>query len=217
VHSYIVQPSVVYGLASGPLVAAGLADRQSIAIPSLIQGSAARGRPGIFGTGTNVLPFVHIDDMADLYITLLDAILNPWKTPGHGWQGFYFGENGFLPYVDVSHSIGKALVQLGHLEPGADTPTQFLAEEVSKYFAAGVRALFLAPCHTLMLDNSLGTSTAPTAIPSVPALVRWAGSRGTRRRIVMQPSCPRLTSRCHAKLDPNWCAGRVTIYISIDV
>jgi nucleoside-diphosphate-sugar epimerase len=130
-----VQPSVVYGLASGPLVAAGLADRQSIAIPLLIQASAARRRAGIFGEGTNVLPYVHIDDMADLYITLLDAILDPRKLPGHGWNGYYFGETGLLPYIDVSQSIGKALVELGYLEPGAEIPTPFSQGEVSEYFA----------------------------------------------------------------------------------
>ena len=37
---------------------------------------------------------IHPRTVAVLYIVLFDGILNNPDKTGHGWEGFYFGENG---------------------------------------------------------------------------------------------------------------------------
>jgi hypothetical protein len=56
VRTYIVLPSTIYAIASGPLFDAKIANAHSIQLPSLIRASAARGAAGTVGPGTNVWP-----------------------------------------------------------------------------------------------------------------------------------------------------------------
>jgi nucleoside-diphosphate-sugar epimerase len=68
VRTYIILPSTIYGLGSGPVFSAGLANPHSVQIPQLIKSGLARGRVGVIGKGENVWPHVHISDIADLYM-----------------------------------------------------------------------------------------------------------------------------------------------------
>ena len=67
-------------------------------------------------------------------MVLFDSIVaNPDKT-GHGWEGFYFGENGEHSWLSISQAIGEALVSLGvSTDP---EPTVFTDEELIKYFGS---------------------------------------------------------------------------------
>lgn len=55
-------PSTIYGLATGPLVDAGIVNPQSQQIPRLIDVGKKRGQAGMVGEGKNMWPNVHIDD-----------------------------------------------------------------------------------------------------------------------------------------------------------
>ncbi|EMD33971.1 hypothetical protein CERSUDRAFT_67591 [Gelatoporia subvermispora B] len=122
------------GLASGPLVEAGIANPHSIQIPYLIKASLARKRAGIVGAGKAVWADVHVDDVADLYIVLYDAIATDPDAVGHGREGYYFAENGEHTWMDLGKAIGRALVEVGVSE--SDEPTTFEREELIKYFGS---------------------------------------------------------------------------------
>lgn len=62
VRAYIVVPATVYGLATGKLVSAGIANNRSIRIPQLIRASLHRGRAGMVGKGVNNWRNVHNED-----------------------------------------------------------------------------------------------------------------------------------------------------------
>jgi hypothetical protein len=62
VKTYIVLPSSIYGLATGPLVDAGIQNPSSIQIPWTIGAALDRGQVGMVGPGKNIWPNVHIDD-----------------------------------------------------------------------------------------------------------------------------------------------------------
>ena len=62
VRAYLVNPSTIYGMASGKCVDAGLANKHSIQVPLLINAALDRGRAGMVGNGLNVWPNVHIDE-----------------------------------------------------------------------------------------------------------------------------------------------------------
>lgn len=70
--------------------------------------------------------------VADLYIVLFDSIVAKPEETGHGWEGFYFGENGEHSWYQISKTIGENLVQLG-ISTDAE-PTSFTVEELPKYF-----------------------------------------------------------------------------------
>ncbi|RDB25574.1 Uncharacterized protein C2A9.02 [Hypsizygus marmoreus] len=132
VKTYLVIPSMIYGIASGRLVELGIQNRQSFQIPLLICMSLDRGQGGMVGEGKNLWPNVHIDDVADLYVVLYDAIISNPAT-GHGREGIYFAENGEISLYDVGVAISKVLVELGRGKSAEPTP--FTEEEVDKYFA----------------------------------------------------------------------------------
>lgn len=80
---------------------------------------------------------------ADLYRLLFDAILlNPKATP-HGWEGFYFVDNGEHTWYDISKEIGNALVDLGISDVAEPTP--FTDEELVRTWGTVVRILCYEP------------------------------------------------------------------------
>jgi nucleoside-diphosphate-sugar epimerase len=134
VKSYIILPSTIYGIATGRLVDKGIQNPHSIQIPLLIKASIDRGRAGMVGLGKNLWPNVNVEDVADLYINLYDAICSDPDT-GHGRNGYYFGENGEHSMYEVGKAIGEALVSFGK---GTNVePSTFTEEELEKYFGGG--------------------------------------------------------------------------------
>jgi len=129
VKTYIVLPSTIYGFASGKLVDLEVQHTRSIQIPLVVSASIARKRAGYVGQGLNLWPNVHIDDAADLYIVLYDAILE--GKAGHGREGLYFVENGHHLLRDVADKIGEVLHELGVSETAE--PNEFTEEDYKKY------------------------------------------------------------------------------------
>ncbi|KAI0635600.1 NAD-P-binding protein [Trametes polyzona] len=131
-RTHIILPSTIYGIAEGALFDAGAANPHSIQIPNLIKAALGRKRAGVVGKGKALWPDVHIHDTADLYIQLFDSFRSDPDNTGHGWEGFYFGENGEHSWYQISRAIGEALVALGISEDAEPTP--FTTEELVKYF-----------------------------------------------------------------------------------
>jgi nucleoside-diphosphate-sugar epimerase len=147
VRAYLVFPSVIFGLGTGPIFDAKLANPHSILVPMYVKTAVDRGQPGMVGDGKNVWPVVHIRDTAELFAVLLDNILKNSDVAGHGWNGFYFADNGHFTYVDLAREIGSALAKLGKVREAS--PTTYTKEELGKYFG-GVSALSgCTPCLAL--------------------------------------------------------------------
>lgn len=62
VRTYIVSPGLVYGLASGPLVDAGIQNKHSIVVPAFIKSSVDRGQSYRYGKGLNIWGSVGLGD-----------------------------------------------------------------------------------------------------------------------------------------------------------
>jgi len=131
VKTYIVLPSTIYGVADNVLVRGGVQNPHSIQVPALVRASLDRGQGGTIGEGKNIWPNVNVEEVAQIYIILLEAITGD-KNPGHGREGFYFGESGEHTLYDVGKHISEALVALGVGKSLEVTP--FTKEEVDKYF-----------------------------------------------------------------------------------
>ncbi|KAF7327868.1 NAD-P-binding protein [Mycena kentingensis (nom. inval.)] len=138
VKSYIVLPSTIYGLASGPLVDSGIQNARSQQIPRLVEVALQRGQGGMVGAGRNHWNNVHIDDVADLFALIFDLSTKATSSPGtlaaHGRAGFYFAENGEHTLYKVGEAIARVLSSMGK---GSATPTTFTSKEMSAYFPSG--------------------------------------------------------------------------------
>ncbi|RPD75004.1 NAD-P-binding protein [Lentinus tigrinus ALCF2SS1-7] len=134
VRTYIVLPALIYGIATHALVRAGVSNAHSIQIPALIRAALDRKQAGMVGQGKALWPDVHIDDIADLYITVFDVAVRDPDVAGHGWNGFYLGESGEHTWYQVSKTIGQVLVD--HGISGDPEPTPFTPEELVKYFTS---------------------------------------------------------------------------------
>ncbi|KAJ7101336.1 NAD-binding protein [Mycena belliarum] len=131
IKSYIILPSLIFGLAKGRLVDLGVQNPHSMALPYLITAALDRGQAGMVGEGKNVWQIVDVDETADLYIKLYDAIVADEAT-GHGRNGFYFAANGEQEFYPLVKAIGTALVALG--KSTSAEPTTFTQAELDKYF-----------------------------------------------------------------------------------
>ncbi len=63
-RTYIVVPSVVFALATGKLVDAGIMNRHSMLAPLLLKAGLDRGQAGVTGEGKNLWPAVELNESA---------------------------------------------------------------------------------------------------------------------------------------------------------
>jgi nucleoside-diphosphate-sugar epimerase len=130
VKTYIVQPSTVWGIADNAFAKKGLQRINSIQIPWIISTSVARGVPVIVGPGLSLWPHIHIDDTAELYYKLFDAVISG-KNTGHGREGYYFAENGEYTLHEVCIAVGISLYKFGKVD--SDGPVDLTLDEREKY------------------------------------------------------------------------------------
>ncbi|RDB19487.1 Uncharacterized protein C2A9.02 [Hypsizygus marmoreus] len=132
VRTFIILPSTVYGIVTGKLVDLGIQHPYSLQVPAVIDASVRRGQGGMVGAGKNLWPNVHIDDIADLYVTLLNAIHTKNPAATHGREGYYFGENGEHSMYQIGAAVAQALVDIG--KGKSAEPTSFTQDEINLYF-----------------------------------------------------------------------------------
>ncbi|TFY82933.1 hypothetical protein EWM64_g1075 [Hericium alpestre] len=155
-RTYIILPGTIYGIATGKLFDLGISNPHSVQVPWLVKASLARGQAGVVGEGKNLWPNVDIRDVAQLYITVFNRVLeNPDATP-HGREGFFFAVNGEHRLIDVSKEIGKAVYELGK----SKTPevTTFTDEENQKFFGG----TYLGTNSRARAENSKSIGWKPT-------------------------------------------------------
>ncbi|KAI0783870.1 NAD(P)-binding protein [Irpex lacteus] len=134
VRSHIVAPGVIWGIAKHALVKAGISNANTKGVGFIALPSVARGQAAVIGKGQAIWPSVNIEEQADVFIILYDAIVSSPEKVGHGRDGYYFGENGEFLWYDLSKAIGKALVKRGLAQ--TDEPTSFTSEELIKNFGS---------------------------------------------------------------------------------
>lgn len=62
VRTHIILPSIVFGIATGPLFDAGIANPHTVFFPLLIRAALKAGNVGVLGTGAPIWNCVHVDD-----------------------------------------------------------------------------------------------------------------------------------------------------------
>ncbi|TDL19371.1 NAD-binding protein [Rickenella mellea] len=122
VNTYIICPSNVHGGGKGPV------QRTTLTYRWLTGASLGAGAAFYLGEGSNVLGFVHIDDILDLYLKVVDLALStngPAKTSPY--ERYFIGSVEQSTNKELMEAIAKRIHASGKL-PTAE-PKSVTAEE----------------------------------------------------------------------------------------
>ncbi|KAK7465494.1 hypothetical protein VKT23_005469 [Stygiomarasmius scandens] len=109
-QSYIVIPSVIWGKARTELVEDGIQNPHSVPIPTIANATLEIGQAFVLGDGVPRWNHVEVNELADLYVALYDAVRDPHGTSiGHGKNGYYFAESGECSWMELGEAMGRAL------------------------------------------------------------------------------------------------------------
>lgn len=142
VRTYLVVPPTVFGTGLGEFANA----RPSIQIPRLMHQALMHGRSPMVGEGLNQWANVHVADLAELYLVLLEAALN--DTAPEGLQGLYYPVTEHFEWRVVSERIGEVLFARGLIE----TPAPVTGLQRGWFWGSNVR---------LVATNSLALGWNP--------------------------------------------------------
>ncbi|KAG5637893.1 hypothetical protein H0H81_002778 [Sphagnurus paluster] len=103
IRSYIIMPPLIYGRGTGPF------HRTSVQIPALIRGALRLGQSCHYGQGLPLWNAVHVQDLADLSLLLLEDALSTAPKAPHGAEGFYFCATDSFQWKQLAEEIGQRL------------------------------------------------------------------------------------------------------------
>jgi nucleoside-diphosphate-sugar epimerase len=128
VKAYVVFNPIIYGVGLGAF------NKFSFQIPFLIRKSLAQKQAIVVGKGDGIWGLVHIEDLVNLYLLILEKIVGSKTTdiPANR-KGIYCSEAGETTFLDISKEIGKEEKALGVFE--TDEVRSLLLQE----FARGSR------------------------------------------------------------------------------
>ncbi|KAJ7048770.1 hypothetical protein C8F01DRAFT_1188479 [Mycena amicta] len=158
INSYIVLPTIVFGIASTPLVDAGVQRPENTLFTHIVPPAVARGRGGFIGEGKNVWDSVEVHEVADLFILIYSASVASNPTLTHGRTGLYFAEHGGgYTLREIADVIAQTLFEHGKSD-SADA-TAFSEEELDRYFPVPILIKLIASnakCRASKARSALG-------------------------------------------------------------
>ncbi|KAI8908722.1 hypothetical protein DFJ77DRAFT_421712, partial [Powellomyces hirtus] len=124
IDTVIVCPPLIYGRGTGPF------NTISQQVPLMIRGALARGKAGYIGNGANIWSNVHVQDLAEFYVLLIESLWEG-KAPV-GAEGYYFCENGTEhDFRTLAQKIAEELKKQGGIGDGkADSVPEDQVEKV---------------------------------------------------------------------------------------
>ncbi|OJJ32259.1 hypothetical protein ASPWEDRAFT_186461 [Aspergillus wentii DTO 134E9] len=136
VTTYIIMAPTIYGQGTGPL------NTYSIQLPAIIADAIQSGAVSLVGKGDTIWSHVHVQDVAGLFITLLQKICTNITIPS-GRKGIYFCETGEHSHREFSERLARAAYEIGVL-PTADVKEITLEQAGDKLALGSVSRAELA-------------------------------------------------------------------------
>lgn len=121
VRAVVVCPTMIYGQGRG-------VHRESVQVPWFIGLAKKHGVPRHIGRGENIWSNVHIDDLVDLYLLMLD------RAPA---GAFYYAENGENSMREICQAIGQVLGLGGRTAPMSVDEAARESSEVAANYSYG--------------------------------------------------------------------------------
>ncbi|TIV69600.1 MAG: NAD-dependent epimerase/dehydratase family protein [Mesorhizobium sp.] len=127
--TYLVVPPTVFGRGLGPFAK----NRMSIQLPRLVYASLVDRRALYVGTGEAQWTNVHVADLAELYLLILDAALK--NVAPEGLAGLYYPATEYFRWLDVSRRVGEVL----HAKGLIDSPEPVTGLRTGWFWGSNVR------------------------------------------------------------------------------
>jgi len=112
VKTAILCPSTIYGRGRGP------GNHRSRQVPKLTAATIKRGKAPILGRGLSEWDHVHVADVSDVFVRLVEkAVADPLGGEAEIWgpRGYFLVEAGSHVWGDVARGIGKAAREKGYI------------------------------------------------------------------------------------------------------
>ena len=109
IKTAIVCPPTIFGPGRGP------GNQRSHQIPELARSMLEQKKGLQVGNGENIGPNVHIHDLSDCYVKIVEAAVEGGGKATWGKEGYYFTENGEHIWGQISTAVAKAAHKQGLL------------------------------------------------------------------------------------------------------
>jgi nucleoside-diphosphate-sugar epimerase len=122
VKTAIVAPPLIYGPGRGPV------NDRSMQVYDLAKYGLTHGYVPVVGTGKTEWHEVHVHDLSELFLSLVEAALDPEKAKDpqlFGDHAYFFAENGPLVWGEIAELIAKEAHKQGFLEEPKVVTTDF--------------------------------------------------------------------------------------------
>ena len=121
----IVCPPTIYGPGRGP------GNKRSIQVYDLAKATLENVKAPVIGHGLAEWNNVHVHDLSDLYVLLVEAAVAKNNDPElWGGKGYFFAENGYHVWGDVSKQISEVAHKAGYISSAE--VVSMTVEEASK-------------------------------------------------------------------------------------
>ena len=124
IDAVVIAPPTIWGIGQGEF------NTHSIQVPMLIKGCLKYGRGLVLEDGLNIWSIIHVADLSQAYLTILDAALHG-KLPSDPNGRYFFVENGEYEQRQVAEVVTKTLYERGKVE--APEPTRVPIGDAEKY------------------------------------------------------------------------------------
>ncbi|KAL1848915.1 hypothetical protein Daus18300_013424 [Diaporthe australafricana] len=140
VKTAVVCPPIIHGRGTGP------GRINSVFYPSLLSASIETGSTFYYGSGTNVYSRVHVDDVAQVFVKLVESAARGGEGADWGREGYYFLTSEEVNQKEIAVAAGKILKRKGLV--ATEEPKQVTLEHLdtllSKSRFPGVARLVFA-------------------------------------------------------------------------
>jgi nucleoside-diphosphate-sugar epimerase len=133
VKTAIVCPPTIYGPGRGP------GNTRSRQVYTLANATLKLGKAPRLGTGLTEWDNVHVHDLSDLLVLLVDAaVTNKANVAGELWgeKGYFLAENGHHVWGEVAKQVAEAAYKGGYIpSPEVETVSEERAKEIAGFEA----------------------------------------------------------------------------------
>jgi nucleoside-diphosphate-sugar epimerase len=133
IKTVIVSPPVIYGVGRGPV------NQRSIQIPELIKGTLVKGHGIQVLEGNARWSTIHVHDLSDLYLRLVEEAVKGGGNATWGADGYYFAQNDEIRWGDVGHWAADEAYKHGFIK--SDEMVSLEPEEANRIDFLGAGAL----------------------------------------------------------------------------
>ncbi|OJT03680.1 hypothetical protein TRAPUB_5708 [Trametes pubescens] len=137
-RTHIILPSAIYGLATGLLFDAGISNPHTMIFPIYVRSALHHGHLAILNEGASHWASVHIDDVTDIFVRLLDANLNSPEKVSHGREGYFFGVNDEFSAREGLQPVADALFALKRIS--SPELAKYSFDDIAKYYTSALPA-----------------------------------------------------------------------------